>query len=313
MKYPVYERYKDSGVEWLVEVPENWSVERLFDIALINTSNVDKKVVEGQSPIKLCNYTDVYYNAKIHSGLEFMRSSASKIEIDKYRLFKNDVVITKDSESPFDIGVASFVCEDIDDLVCGYHLSIIKPMNKNLNGLFLYYALSCDLSAYQFCIAANGVTRFGLSYNALKNIKIPVPSVCEQKIIADFLCHKTAQIDRLIEKKQALIETLNEKRTALITRAVTKGLDESVLMKDSGVEWLGAVPAHWDVLRLRFVIQNIEQGWSPQCHNYPADDEQWGVMKVGCVNGNSFDASDNKALPENIDPKKNTNFFPVTF
>ena len=232
-----------------------------------------------------------------------MSSSASEMEIKKFRLFKDDVIITKDSESPFDIGIASHVVENIEDLICGYHLAIIKPMKPYLYGLFLYFALSCDISAYQFCIAANGVTRFGLSYNAMKNIKVPVPSTSEQERIADFLDQKTTQIDSLIEKKQALIEKLSEKRTAMITRAVTKGLDESVPMKDSGVDWLGAVPKHWEILRLRFVIKSIEQGWSPQCYNYPADDEQWGVMKVGCVNGNRFDASDNKALPEDMEPK----------
>ncbi|OEU67026.1 MAG: hypothetical protein BBJ57_12965 [Desulfobacterales bacterium PC51MH44] len=253
MKYPAYEKYKDTEVECLGRIPTTgWKKERLYDIAFIRTSNVDKKTVKGQRPVKLCNYTDVYYNEKIHSGLEFMMSSASEEEIKKFRLFKGDVVITKDSESPFDIGIGSYVDEDIDDLVCGYHLAIIKPNKSDLYGQYLYYAISSDMSAYQFTIAANGVTRFGLSYNGMKNIKILVPSINEQQKIADFLDHKTAQIDRLIEKKQVLVEMLNEKRMAMITLAVTKGLDENVPMKDSGVEWLGTVPAYWDVKKLKF-------------------------------------------------------------
>ncbi len=74
-------------------------------------------------------------------------------------------------------------------------------------------------------------------------------------------------------------------------------------MKDSGVEWLGQVPEHWDVVRLRFVVSKIEQGWSPQCENQPADDDEWGVLKVGCVNGERFDSTENKALPTDLEPK----------
>ena len=73
--------------------------------------------------------------------------------------------------------------------------------------------------------------------------------------------------------------------------------------KPSGIEWFGALPSHWVVKRLRFATERIEQGWSPQCDNQAADDDAWGVMKVGCVNGDQFDASENKALPPELDPK----------
>ena len=126
---------------------------------------------------------------------------------------------------------------------------------------------------------------------------VPVPSPEEQKKIAAFLDWKTGQIDALIAKKQALIEKLKEKRLAVITQAVTKGLDPSALLKDTHIPWLGEVPKHWDIKRLRFATEKIEQGWSPQCDNQPAEDEAWGVMKVGCVNGDRFDPLENKALP----------------
>jgi type I restriction enzyme S subunit len=172
-----------------------------------------------------------------------------------------------------------------------------------LDGKYLFRLFQSKGFNAQFTVAANGVTRFGLPQYAIANAFAPVPPIDEQKTIARFLDFKTAQIDALIAKKQALLDKLAEKRTALISHAVTKGLDSSVPMRDSGVAWLGEIPAHWNISRLRFVSYGIEQGWSPQCNNQPANAEQWGVLKVGCVNGDSFDENENKALPDDLEPK----------
>ena len=134
----------------------------------------------------------------------------------------------------------------------------------------------------------------------IKNLRTGIPPLDEQEHIAAFLDWKTAQIDALIAKKQALIEKLKEKRLAVITNAVTKGLDSSIEMEESGVSWIGLIPKHWSVRRLRFVVGRIEQGWSPQCEAETAATDQWGVMKVGCVNGDQFDINENKALPEDV-------------
>lgn len=142
----------------------------------------------------------------------------------------------------------------------------------------------------------------GLSVEAIGRLKLPFPPVAEQKQIAAFLDWKTGQIDALIAKKQELQEKLKEKRLAVITLAVTKGLNLAAPLRDSGIPWLGQVPEHWEVKRLRFATGRIEQGWSPQCDNQPADDEAWGVMKVGCVNGDEFDPLQNKALPPDLEP-----------
>jgi len=105
-----------------------------------------------------------------------------------------------------------------------------------------------------------------------------------------------------VARKERLIELLQEKRTALITRAVTKDLDPNVPMKDSGVEWLGGIPAHWGVKRIRHVVRRVEQGWSPDCENREADEEEWGVLKAGCVNRGIFVESEHKALPAGLEP-----------
>jgi type I restriction enzyme S subunit len=98
------------------------------------------------------------------------------------------------------------------------------------------------------------------------------------------------------------MEKLKEKRLAVITQAVTRGINPAAPLRDSGIPWLGNVPKHWEVKRLRFATNRIEQGWSPQCENQPADEGFWGVMKVGCVNGDTFDANENKALPLDLEP-----------
>ncbi|OFN62168.1 hypothetical protein HMPREF2540_12510 [Enterobacter sp. HMSC055A11] len=142
-----------------------------------------------------------------------------------------------------------------------------------------------------------------LPRQSLASVKLPVPPIRTQISIARFLDFKTAQIDALICKQKVLLDKLAEKRTVLISYAVTKGLDPSVSMKDSGEELLGEVPKHWTITRLRFVTTCIEQGWSPQCNNQPASEEQWGVLKVGCVNGEAFEPKENKSLPDDLEPK----------
>lgn len=141
-----------------------------------------------------------------------------------------------------------------------------------------------------------------MNYQNFVLIDLPFPPVSEQFCIAAFLDHETARIDALIEEQQRLIELLKEKRQAVISHAVTKGLDPTVPMKDSGVEWLGEVPAHWVVCATRRAIRFIEQGWSPECESYPAEEDGWGVLKAGCVNRGFFDSSENKTLPSTLKP-----------
>ncbi|MCX8097615.1 MAG: restriction endonuclease subunit S [Casimicrobiaceae bacterium] len=252
-RFKPYPAYKDSGVEWLGEIPAHWEVRRLKSIATVHLSNVDKKSVEGQRPVKLCNYTDVYYNERITADMDFMTATATREQVRRFALRAGDVLITKDSESWTDIAVPAVICEDLPDVLCGYHLALIRPANE-IVGAFLSRAFSAIGSRDQFQVAANGITRFGLNGDAIRTGVFAIPPEPEQHAIAAFLDRETAKIDALVAKKERLIELQQEKRTALITRAVTQGLDPTVPMKDSGVEWLGQIPAHWEVRRLRFAV-----------------------------------------------------------
>jgi type I restriction enzyme S subunit len=252
MQISAYDNLKSSGSTWLGDIPTHWGTKKLKFVATVQPSNVDKKTVEGEEPIILCNYTDVYKNEYIDSRLEFMQASATEAEIKKFKIDVGDVIVTKDSETPEDIAVPACVAEDIEGLVCGYHLTQIKPID--LHGRYLFRLFQSKGFNAQFTVAANGVTRFGLPQHAIANAFTPLPPFEEQQTIARFLDFKTAQIDALIAKQKTLLEKLAEKRTALISHAVTKGLDSSVPMKDSKVEWLGEIPAHWAPKRLRFCM-----------------------------------------------------------
>ena len=258
-KYKPYCAYKPSGVEWLGEIPEHWEVRRLKSLAAVHLSNVDKKSEEGQVAVGLCNYVDVYYNEQINSDVDFMAATASENQIRRFSLHKGDVLITKDSESWTDIAVPAVVTQDLPDVVCGYHLAHIRP-GDDCDGTFLSRAFSAIGPRNQYEIAASGITRFGLTGDAIREGVFPVPPLPEQRAIAAFLDRETARIDALAAKKERLIELLQEKRTALITRAVTRGLDPNTPVKDSGVEWLGEIPAHWEVKKLKVMVPGITVG-----------------------------------------------------
>jgi len=255
MKYPAYPKYKDSGVEWLGKVPEHWEIDKLKHVSNVIFSNVDKHKVETEIPVSICNYVDVYKNEKITLDIDFMQATATPKEIEKYQLHVGDVLVTKDSESPDDIAIPALVVETRQKLICGYHLALIRPKQSRLHSGFLYYLHESKSFRTQYEVQAKGITRFGLSQGAFKECLLPIPPISEQTIIARFLDKETAKIDALISKQEKMIELLKEKRQALISHVVTKGLNPNVPMKDSGVDWLGEVPKHWDVKRFKYLVK----------------------------------------------------------
>jgi type I restriction enzyme S subunit len=259
-------------------VPEHWEVKRLKRACHVFPSNVDKKSHEGETPVLLCNYTDVYYNEVIEAGMDFMAATASPDQIAKFTLRAGDTVITKDSETADDIAIAAHVPRDLPGVVCGYHLSIVRPM-KGTNGAFVkrlfdsVYAKSC------FEVRANGLTRVGLGQYELDNVELPFPPTVEQTAIAAVLDHETGKIDALVNEQKRLIELLKEKRQAVISHAVTKGLDSNAPMKHSGVEWLGEVPQHWDVKCVKHVSPQITVGIVVEPSKYYCDEDDVPALR----------------------------------
>jgi len=261
-KLPSYPTYKDSGVKWLGDLPKHWDTAVLKRMAHTELSNIDKKTAEDETSIKLCNYLDVYRNQTITADLDFMVASASKEQIVRLALRRGDVIITKDSETPDDIGVPALVADHMAGVVCGYHLALLRAYPRVTCASYLACALRSISLRAQFSTSAVGITRFALGKYKIENAILPKPPIEEQTKIAEFLDIETGKIDALIVEQRRLIELLREKRPAIISHAVTKGLSPEVSMKESGIDWLGRVPRHWDVARLAY-FATVENGATP--------------------------------------------------
>jgi type I restriction enzyme S subunit len=253
MSVPAYPAYKDSGVEWLGEVPSHWEVNRLKRACVVFPSNVDKKSADGQKAVRLCNYTDVYYNDVIRADMPFMEATATDEQIERFTLRRGDTIFTKDSETADDIARSAYVPEDMPGVVCGYHLSIARPLGATVGAFIKRFLDSAPARAY-FQVKANGLTRVGLGQYAVDNVPIALPPPAEQAAIAAFLDRETGKIDALVEEQRRLIALLKEKRQAVISHAVTKGLNPQAPLKPSGIDWLGEVPAHWQMRRFKHFL-----------------------------------------------------------
>ena len=261
VSYPVY---KLTGVRWLDEIPEHWELRRLRTVAHLRVSNVDKNVTEGESAVRLCNYVDVYKNDQINHSIDFMSATATGEEIERFRLERDDVLITKDSEAWDDIGVPALVTEPASDLISGYHLALLRPRSDALLGAYLFRALQSDALGHQFHVEAKGVTRFGLSHAGIKSVRLPLPPLSEQIAIARFLDHADRHIRHYIRAKQKVIALLEEQKQTLISEAVTGRIDIRTdqpfrACKSSGVDWLKDVPQHWERRRLKTLLRSVDQ------------------------------------------------------
>ena len=216
---------KDSGVEWIGEIPEHWDVKRLKFVSKIQFSNVDKHSFDSEMPVLLANYTDVYKNQFITTEMEFMEATASLNEIKKFHLEAGDILVTKDSETPDDIAIPALVKSTLPNLLCGYHLAMLRPNSHSLDSNYLFYLYSDKKFRGKYESEANGITRFGLSQESFSDTFICIPDISEQRTISLFLEEQTSKIDYLISKQLEMIELAKEYKEALISQAVTGKID----------------------------------------------------------------------------------------
>ncbi|WP_082725055.1 restriction endonuclease subunit S [Burkholderia sp. NRF60-BP8] len=293
--YPPYQTYKRTRCAWLEQIPAHWEIKRIKDVATYNDEALD----EQTDPDFEINYVDIS-SVTLINGVEKIETMSFEKAPSRARRKVKDGDIIVSTVRTYLKAIAPIV-NSPENMIVSTGFVVIRPKENFYSG-FAGYLLQSN--GFVGEVVANSV---GVSYpaiNASDLVRIPAvePPLEEQQAIARFLDFETTQIDALIKKQEALLDKLAEKRSAIVSHAVVKGLDPSVAMKDSGEPWLGQIPEHWKMTRVRFVIEALEQGWSPQCHNYPADDEQWGVLKVGCVNGDQFDSFENKALPDALKP-----------
>jgi type I restriction enzyme S subunit len=225
-----YSAVEKRNRQWLGSLPNAWSGGRLFQVADAWTSNVDKHTVEGEQPVRLCNYTDVYKNDAITSDLLFMGATATPEQVERFRIAVGDTLITKDSETADDIGIPAFVEYEAPDLICGYHLAIVRPRPGQIEPKFLFWALKSEPTMGQWNVQAAGVTRVGLRSTDLSKVTIPLPPLDEQRRIADFLDAETAQIDTLIAEQERFIQFLLERRSVALVR-ILSGAGDPVKLK----------------------------------------------------------------------------------
>ena len=204
-----------------------------------------------KSPFNQCHYLDVYRNSgkNLQYSQDFLRVTATQSQYDSCTVKKGDVLFTSSSETPDDIGHCVTIAEDMTGVLYGYHLACFR--SDKLDWRYSKFFFSSNYVRSSFSARANGITRYGLTYDDFKELYAIVPPISVQRAIATFLDHKTTQIDALIADKERMIELLEERRQALITEAVTRGLDPNAPMKDSGVEWIGQIPEGWHTQRIK--------------------------------------------------------------
>jgi type I restriction enzyme S subunit len=176
-------------------------------------------------------------------------------------------------------------------------LFVIRPKTVNRKFLFYYFQSSAFKQEGEASMTgAGGLKR--VSPDLLRQHHLPCPDGETQRLIADYLDRETACIDALVAEKEKMLALLEEKRAALISRAVTRGLDPTAPLKPSGLDWLGDIPAHWEIRRLKFVSDSLDQGSSPVAANSPAGPDELGILKLSAVNKGRFRRDENKALRE---------------
>lgn len=186
------------------------------------TSNVDKRTVESETPVRLCNYTDVYNNRVLRQDREYMQATATAEEVSKFRLEVGDVVITKDSETADDIGIPALIEETAPDFVCGYHLAILRARREVADPRFLSWAIGSKFVAEQFEGIAPGITRVGLKMSRVPSVAIPDPGdLVAQRRIADYLDRETSQMDAMNDKIDETIAGLRLHHHSVIEQAVS--------------------------------------------------------------------------------------------
>ena len=297
-----YDEYEDTGVDWIGEIPAHWENARLKFVAQLETGHTPSRSEDEYWEDLTIPWVTLSDVGKLRSGkVDHIYETKEKIselglENSSARLLPEGTVILSRTAS---VGFAAILgkpmatTQDFVNWVCGDKL---EPK----------YLLHCFRNMRQeFERITDGSTHKTIYMPEVERFRIPLPPLDEQRTIAAYLDRETERIDTLIEKKERLIDLLEEERTALISRVVTKGLDEDVEMQDSGVEWLGEIPAGWEIIKLRWLTESIEQGWSPNAEEREAAEDEWGVITLSAVKNGRFYPKEHKTLPKDTEPKPN--------
>jgi type I restriction enzyme, S subunit len=302
MSFPRYPQYKDSGVQWLGEVPVHWETKPIKAVCQLfgrigyrgyTTADI---VNEGEGAITLSpsNMADGVVSVEKCTYISWEKYTESP----EIMLQPGDIVMVKTGST---FGKVAYVSEVKLPTTINPQLVLFKGIT--CDSRFLFFILNADHIRALIDVNNTGSSIPTMTQESIGNFGFGLPPLPEQTQIAAFLDRETAKIDDLVAQQRRLMELLKEKRQAVISHAVTQGLNPQAPVKPSGIEWLGDVPAHWEVTKIKRLVATFEQGWSPQCEGFPVDSEkEWGVLKVGCVNGGVFRPEENKTFPSELEP-----------
>ena len=258
MSFPIYPAYKESGIEWLGTIPKHWSCACFKWEIKQNDGGVWGEDPIGNDDTIVLRSTEQTADGKWRIDDPALRK-LSATELSSALLSEGDLLITKASGSSLHIGKTTRVTSDIAAMNCCFSNFMQRVRTKeSYSNQLAYYFMNSDLARLQFDLLSNSTTGLAnLNGKMIGSVMLPLPTPGEQPEIVAFLDRETRKIDALIEEQQRLIDLLNEKRQAVISHAVTKGLNPDAPMKDSGVEWLGEVPMHWSLSRIKHLTTHI--------------------------------------------------------
>jgi len=267
---PPYPDYKPSDVEWLGDVPVHWEVVQLGRIGRFCKGSGGTKADGVPEGVPCIRYGDLYTSHKYH--IRASRSCVSEIDASKYTPLRyGDILFAGSGETLEEIGKSAVNLIE-QPACCGGDVILFRS-ERELDAVFSGYAVDCPAAQYQKSTMGRGITVMHIYGSELKHLWIALPPLAEQVAIARYLDHVDRRIQRCIEAKEKLIALLQEARQATIQRAVTRGLDPDVPLKPSGFDWMGDVPAHWEVRRLRHLIEgNLTYGANAAAEY---DDPSW--------------------------------------
>ena len=213
---------KDSGIQWIGEIPESWEIIKLKNLGELYAGGVDKKIREGESQYRSIHYMDVYRNSlrNLHDSSDFLTVSCSSDKVDKCRLLPGDILFTTSSETPDDIGHSTLICDQMDDVLFGYHLIRFRPGRKILPSFAKYVFGSTSFRSW-LSYRANGMTRYGVDNESFSMAYVQVPPLEDQAKISEYLDSICHTIDSLIDLHKSMIDSISDFKSSVIYEYAT--------------------------------------------------------------------------------------------
>lgn len=280
---------KDSGIEWIGEIPEEWRLTRI--------GYLFKTIGSGTTPSSSdSRYYDGNHNwlqtGDLNDGIIITtEKTVTDLAIEKHSVLRQysigSLVVAMYGATIGKLGLLNIPCYT-NQACC----VLEEPINVDTK--YVYYWLFCNRQ--NLITFSLGGGQPNISQNTIREFKICLPSKIEQESIVSYLDTKCAEIDALIAAKEKTNALLREYRQSVIYEAVTKGLDPNAPVKDSGVEWIGEIPANWTPIRLKYVINSIESGTSVNAEDHPCGKNEYGVLKTSCVLTGQFQSDQNKTV-----------------